>query len=250
MQGKGGSERMAWMLWERWISEILADFWSLARVGIAATSGLIGVVSLPRPFVFRLNVDDPHPVPWMRVMLSCAMGEALFPHPQWKRLSAAWQAFYPLQGLDGERSAVISSLLATMPSFIALLINHRPPSLRGKSLGEVLRVADRQPLRLGAIWQHWRNEPRLMRTAAPSLVFAVIGQARADNQITPEQESATLGELLSHWALVSTFSTTASPTSAAHEPPAGNCNCALCVAARKRPVRQRSRPARYAIARV
>src|SRR5262249_31002977 len=40
MQRKGGPEQRAWILWERWISEILADFWSLARVGVAATLGL------------------------------------------------------------------------------------------------------------------------------------------------------------------------------------------------------------------
>ena len=72
-------DRSAWQLWERWISEIVADFWAVARVGIASTLGLIAVVSLPRAFVFRIDLDDPHPVPWIRVMLSCAIGEALLP---------------------------------------------------------------------------------------------------------------------------------------------------------------------------
>ena len=103
MQRKGGEEQPAWVLWERWISEILADFWSLARVGVAATMGLIGVVSLPRPFVFRIQLDDPHPFPWIRVKLSCAMGQALFPHRQWEALSRMWEAFYPTDGLDAER---------------------------------------------------------------------------------------------------------------------------------------------------
>ena len=61
---------VVWQIWERWISEIVADFWSVARVGIAATLGLMAVVSLPRAFVFRLNMDDPHPMPWIRVKLS------------------------------------------------------------------------------------------------------------------------------------------------------------------------------------
>ena len=87
LQRGAGAARRAWQLWERWISEIVADFWSVARVGIASTLGLIGVVSLPRAFVFRLNVDDPHPMPWIRVKLSAAIGEALYPHPQWRRLS-------------------------------------------------------------------------------------------------------------------------------------------------------------------
>src|SRR5437763_182627 len=48
------AERPAWTLWERWTSEIVADFWAIGKVGIASTLGLIGVVSLPRWFVFRM----------------------------------------------------------------------------------------------------------------------------------------------------------------------------------------------------
>ena len=90
-----GPTAQAWRLWERWISEIVADFWSVSRVGVSSTLGLIGVVSLPRAFVFRLNADDPHPFAWIRVQLSCAFGAALYPHPQWRQLAAVWESFYP-----------------------------------------------------------------------------------------------------------------------------------------------------------
>src|SRR5262249_39142655 len=51
LRAKQGDARepLVWRLWDRWISEIVSDFWSVARVGIASTLGLIGVVSLPRP---------------------------------------------------------------------------------------------------------------------------------------------------------------------------------------------------------
>ncbi|MGX9726189.1 MAG: hypothetical protein ACTFAK_02345 [Candidatus Electronema sp. VV] len=87
-QGKRSGDVQTWQLFDRWISEILADFWSVARVGVVSTLGLIGVVSLPRLFVFRLNLDDPHPMPWLRVKLSCAIGDALYPHPQWRSIAA------------------------------------------------------------------------------------------------------------------------------------------------------------------
>jgi hypothetical protein len=70
-------ERSVWRYWERWISEVVADLWSVARVGVASTVGLIGVVSLPRPFVFRINLNDPHPIPWIRVKLSAAIERPL-----------------------------------------------------------------------------------------------------------------------------------------------------------------------------
>ena len=55
-QEAGGPHAIAWRMWERWISEIVADFWSVGRVGVASTTGLIGVVSLPRAFVFRAPI--------------------------------------------------------------------------------------------------------------------------------------------------------------------------------------------------
>ena len=105
----------------------------------------MGVVSLPRVFVFRMNVNDPHPIPWICVKLSAAIGEALYPHPQWRRVSATWDAFYPLAGLTPDALSLIEQLLATMPSLVALLINHRPRSLRGRSLQEVMNTAERHP---------------------------------------------------------------------------------------------------------
>ena len=46
-QGMAGQERMAWQLYERWISEIVADLYSIARVGASSTMGLIGLVACP-----------------------------------------------------------------------------------------------------------------------------------------------------------------------------------------------------------
>ena len=194
-----------WRFWERWISEIVADFWSVARIGIGSTMGLIGVVSLPRAFVFRLSLDDPHPFPWIRVKLSCAMGQALYPHPQWARLARLWESFYPPQGLNAEKWNLVKRLEAGIPDFIRFLSHHRPRALRGEPLIEVMRAEERQPARLSAYWQSWRLSPRKMLTALPSLVFAAIGQAKLEGKLSPEEESNLLTRLLTHWALRSTL---------------------------------------------
>ena len=64
-----------------------------------------------------------------------------------------------------------------MPGFVALLVNHRPKALRGRSLAEALGVSARQPARLPALFGAWNRAPEQMYRAAPTLVFAVIGQA-------------------------------------------------------------------------
>jgi hypothetical protein len=198
-------ERQAWGLFERWVSEIVADFWGLAKVGVASTLGLMGIVSLPRWFVFRINTDDPHPFPWIRVMLSCAVGDALYPHPQWSHLAGVWESFYPVHGLDADRGRIVTSLQATMPAFVSALVDHRPPSLQGKSLREAVILPDRTPARLQALLASWRQSPADMRRAAPTLIFAAFGRARIVGGLTPEEEDRTLGGLITHWALRSTL---------------------------------------------
>ncbi len=48
-----------------------------------------------------------------------------------------------------------------------------------------------------------------MYRASPTLVFAVIGQAKMEGTMSPEEESTTVAKLLTHWALRSTLDTSA-----------------------------------------
>jgi hypothetical protein len=198
-------EQLAWGYWERWISEVVADFWSVGKLGISSTLGLMGVVSLPAWFVFRANDDDPHPMPWVRVKLSCAVGDALFPHPQWRELSELWAELYPPRRLPPAKQRRLALLDRTIPQFVDVLLGHRPRSLHGRALGEVLPVEGRQPAQLASSFRAWRGDRDRLREAPPTLAFAVLGQARAMGLLEPEAESRTVGNLLTYWALRSTL---------------------------------------------
>ncbi|HUB50207.1 MAG TPA: hypothetical protein VMB73_34990 [Acetobacteraceae bacterium] len=194
-----------WRLWERWISEILADVWSVARSGIASTSGLIGVVSLPRPFVFRLNQDDPHPTPYIRVKLSAAFGQAIYPQPAWERLIQLWESYYPGGPLDRSQRQLFADLEASIPELVDVILSHRPEALKGDTLLDALDTEELQPARLRHLLQDWRAAPQHMYDARPLVTFATIGQGRADGTLTPEEESTVITKLLTFWALKSTL---------------------------------------------
>jgi hypothetical protein len=195
----------AWRMWERWISEIVADLWSVGKLGVASTLGLIGVVSLPAWAVFRIAADDPHPVPWIRVRLSCRLGERLYPDPQWHRLAALWEALYPRTRLDEQRRALLEQLEATIPRLVEVLVQHRPAKLRGRSLSEVMPLAEREPEQLAAYYEAWRRGPEQLREASPSLAFAELGHARMHGRLAAREESRTVSDLLTYWALRSTL---------------------------------------------
>lgn len=195
-----GGEGSPWRCWERWISEIVADLWSIARLGIAAVFGLIGVVSLPAPFVFRINNNDPHPTPWIRVLLACAIGQALYPQPRWAQLADLWRRFYPADSATQPARATLEPLAATIDAFVAVLLAHRPASLGGHTLRDALAAAP-QPDRLRELWAEWQAQPARAFDASPCVACAAIGQARADDALGPELESRWVARLLTHWAV-------------------------------------------------
>lgn len=191
---------MAWRLFERWISEIISDCWSVATLGIGATTGLMGVVSLPSYFVFRMNLDGPHPFPWIRVKIGLAFGQRIYPDPQWEQLNQLWNQLYPTTKLAKDQQQLIRQLEATIPAFVEQVLTHRTPLLRGRNLISVFPVRNRQPVRLRKLYANWQGSLLKASRVKPSLAFAVLGQARADRHISATKEAELLTSLLRHWA--------------------------------------------------
>ena len=173
-----------------------------ARIGIGSTLGLIGLVSLPRGFVFRPSDDDPHPMPWVRVLLSCAIGDRLYPDPQWDRLAATWRAMYPLAGvrpqLAGDHRRAAGHHAGPRHG-----AGRAPP---GPAARPVARRGAPQPGAATATallrrFSDWEADPSRMALAPPTLAFAVLGQARASGRLSPERESRLLRRLITSWAV-------------------------------------------------
>ena len=194
-------DALPWQLLSRWLNEILSDAWALGHLGITATYGLLSVVSLPSYFVFRIGTDGPHPFPWIRVKISLALGAALFPDPQWAALGEQWRNLYPTAGLSAEKQDLVRRLEAVLPAFADLVLGHRPAALRGQAVADIFPLAERQPDALRACYDAWQARPYLREHGAPSLVFAVVGQAKADGRISTEEEVRVLSRMLERWAL-------------------------------------------------
>lgn len=190
----------AWKYFDRWISEIIADFWAIAQLGVSATLGLMSVVTLPSYFQFRIDLNDPHPAPYVRVQISCMTGKKLFPDPQWDRLWNMWKDFYPVEQVAREKQHILQQLTATMDSFVDLLIHHTNKSLGTKKLHELFSVEMRQPAQLRTAYNHWKQNSSHIHQHRPVELFAIIGQARADNKISSKTESNILKQQLSNWA--------------------------------------------------
>lgn len=188
-----------WGLWQRWLSEILSDLWAASQLGVGATLGLINVVSLPSAFVFRRPGDDPHPVPWLRVLISAAMGNALYPDAQWRRLENLWTSMYPPHGLVSAQSDQFAALREEVPIFVDLLLSHQLPMFGGQSLKAALSKGDRRPAWLRRAELTESN--RFLFQSKPTVAMAALSQARMEERLAPERDGKTVNQLLRKWAI-------------------------------------------------
>ncbi len=195
-----GGNVIAWGYLKRCISEILSDLWAMGHLGVAATQGLMGVVSLPRYFQFRLDLHDPHPAPYLRVELSCALGKKMFPDAQWDRLWSMWQTFYPKDGLDKESLGIIQAVEKEIGQFADIILNHSNQEMKGKRLAELFPLQERNPANLRNLFKGWKTGSVRLYGMAPTLVFAVLGQAKAGLIMNAAEETSILTRQLRRWA--------------------------------------------------
>lgn len=196
-QGLGPSP---WTYWHRWMAEIAADLWSVARLGISSTLGLMNVVSLPRVFVFRANLDDPHPTPWIRVLLSAELGRQLYPHPYWQRLLGVWRAAYP-PDFEGMHAARLALLAEHVPTFVRRILEVPMPGVPARSLAQFLVDRELSPQRLEEHVERWCRAPQYLERLRPCRAFAVVGYCRLARGRSPAGEIPLFSSLLTRWAL-------------------------------------------------
>lgn len=190
----------AWRYLEQCISEIIADVWATGHLGVAGTLGLMGVVMLPGYFQFRIDKRDPHPAPYVRVLLSCAFGNYFYPHSQWERLSRLWKSFYPRDKLPQESNRLFESIEGVANEFVEIIAGYSTAEMRGRKLIDLFPINQRQPEQLQRMFHDWKSNRNSLYSLPPALVFAIMGQAKADLALDAAQESNILSRLLRFWA--------------------------------------------------
>lgn len=200
-QGRSAVEAEGLEHYASWSSEILADYWAVGRVGVAHTLGLFALLSLPSPYVFLGGKERVHPIPWIRVHISAALGDALWPHPQWHTLAARWSELYPPAQAGARKQRLLRTLLSLLPEFVRLLVAVRTPAMGARSLFDLMARDGMGPRPLLERFREFQASVDDLRRARPSEVFAVLGQARASSALSAADETSILDTLLLDWAV-------------------------------------------------
>ena len=115
----------------------------------------------------------------------------------------------------------IERLEQGLPAMADLMASHRSAALGGHQLADLMPLQERRPEQLLALHRAWKDDVGVLTRQSPTLVFAVLGQARAMGLVDPVDESRVLSDVLTAWAVRSSLDVVerAASSTASFRPP-------------------------------
>ena len=137
--------------WAGWASEVTADVLAFVHTGYAAVAGLQEVVAGDAAQVFRHPLGDPHPIPYVRVLLGVQMCQRFFGPGPWDDLRQVWERSYPLGQVQGAVRDLIGQSVEWLPQLVELCLLTPMRAFAGRPLVALVDPVDVAPERLARL---------------------------------------------------------------------------------------------------
>lgn len=136
---QSGCGRLVAALWTRWNRETFADLAGLLLGGPAVVASLMDVVGRSPQAVTAFSPTGPHPVPYIRTLISVELLRRMGFEAEASEYRRTWTRLYP----NPHRGNIPPVVLDTMPEAIRVVVDaicfEKHPPLGNRSLSEVIR---------------------------------------------------------------------------------------------------------------
>lgn len=108
--------------WMGWVSEVSADAFAFAHTGYGAVVALHDVVGGDMARVFLDIPGDPHPVPFIRVLLGLEMCVRFFGAGPWDELRDQWVRTHPISNAPWPLRELLERSIDALPLIVELCL--------------------------------------------------------------------------------------------------------------------------------
>jgi hypothetical protein len=172
-------------LYSLWSSEIGPDFWAFCCAGIAQTSSIKELLSLPPNRVFYFSWDDPHPAIYIRVLLSIEWCRQMWGKGEWDYWEKEWDTLYPLK-LTSRNAEILKTCRKFIPVIARALFNTRFSVLDGKKLPSLFDMSLLAPENLERIASTCETGALDLKGLRPCAQLAVFRLMRDKKKFSEE----------------------------------------------------------------
>jgi hypothetical protein len=194
----GAPEEIA-RLYSLWTAEIGPDFWTFCLSGLAQPATVKEILALPRSHVFRISWIDPHPPPYLRVLLSVQWCRQVWGRGLWDKWEREWKDLYPLQGISSEEEKILSDAVRYIPLVGSTLLNTRFKVLEKGRISDLFDLAALAPTQLQKVIDDGPHGSLDLKGLSPCKQLAVFRLLREQNKLNEEQQDKIMAKWL--WKL-------------------------------------------------
>jgi len=182
-------------LFALWTSEIGPDFWTFCCSGMAQPGTLKEILALPSSHVFRVSWTDPHPPPYLRVLLSIESCRQVWGSGVWDSWEKDWRELYPLDLAPSEDEKLLTDAARYVPLIARTLLQTRFRVFGRKAIPDLFNLPFLAPSELQKAIKSAGSGSLPLRDLRPCAHLAVFRLMRA------KLSEESLDDLMTKWLL-------------------------------------------------
>jgi hypothetical protein len=128
--------------------EIAPDFWGFCNCGTAQASSVMEILTLPKERVFKVSSMDPHPPPFLRVLLAFEWCRQQWGSGDWDEWEKQWLTTYPLEEASAKDRKVLVAGRRYLSTVSRALFQTRFNTLDQRTIPSLFDLDSIAPLRL------------------------------------------------------------------------------------------------------
>jgi hypothetical protein len=143
--------------WLKWQGEVFADLCALRLAGPAFADALLQLLLLPQGAVKAFDEDDPHPTPYVRILMNTAYirslvsAKAASEHAA--RIEAQWKSIYGADAAD----PVLDACMQDFSLVFKALMGTQLAVLKGRSVADLLPFTEADDARIRSAEKYFRT---------------------------------------------------------------------------------------------
>jgi hypothetical protein len=192
---RAGAPKAVCDLYALWAFEIGPDFWGFCLSGVAQAAAMRELFAMPPSHALRLSVTDPHPPPYLRVLLSFDWCRRAFGRGRWDAWEQEWELLYPLTGPASTTRTLLQSARRFVPVVGDALFNYRFRELENRALVDLFDLTAISPAEVRRVAEKAASGVLNLRGLTPCAQLAVFAELREMRAMTEER----LDDLMTVW---------------------------------------------------
>lgn len=193
-----GAPEVIRKLFALWTMEIGPDFWGFCNCGAAQASSAMEILSLPPSHAFKVSASDPHPPPFLRVLLAFEWCRQQWGIGDWDEWEKEWLAMYPLEAASARDRKVLVAGKRYVSTVSRALFHTKFSTLDNRTIPSLFDLNRSDPARLERLIRDAESSGILdLSELSPCSQLALFRTLRNKSKISEQS----LDRLMTTWLI-------------------------------------------------